>query len=268
MSKQLLVTTFNIAGYRNYGKRMLTSFLRHWPKDQQMVVYHENFTLDTLFQDNPQIIIRNLNTVTDLVTFKRRHANNPPAHGYWPLGATANVFKWDAVKFSHKVYALNHCFENLEDDVDGMVWLDGDTITHRDVPPEFLGGMAATGEFGLSYLGRTNNHSECGFVGYNRRHPQMAEFWARFVGLYNSDELFKLEEWHDSFVFDVVRREFEAAGMKNFNITPDPVNNHPFINSDLGLYMDHMKGNRKQMGRSKRHERQIKVDDEPGWWVR
>lgn len=267
MGKQLLVTTFNIAGYREYGKRMLTSFLRHWPNDQVMVVYHENFTLDGLFQDNPQIILRNLNTVTNLVSFKRRHATNPAAHGYWPPGATANVFKWDAVKFSHKVYALADAFAQL-DDKDGMVWLDGDTITHAEVPPEFLDRMAATGDYGLSYLGRPDNHSECGFVGYNRRHPMMSDFWTRFVGLYNSDELFKLEEWHDSFVFDVVRLEFEALGMKNYNITPDPVNNHPFINSDLGLYMDHMKGNRKQMGRSKKHERKIRVDNEPGWWLR
>jgi hypothetical protein len=75
--------------------------------------------------------------------------------------------------------------------------------------------------------------------------------------------IFTLKEWHDSYVFDVVRKSLEPTGLKTHNwsqhlvdIRPNPKNTlgegHPLINTDLGAYLDHLKGDRKTSGKSYR----------------
>jgi len=70
--------------------------------------------------------------------------------------------------------------------------------------------------------------------------------------LYESDELFKLEQWHDSFVFDKIRKVYEKTNLiENINLSPWGKDyDHVFINSILGDYMDHLKGPRKNYGKS------------------
>jgi hypothetical protein len=56
----------------------------------------------------------------------------------------------------------------------------------------------------------------------------------------------------------------EADGMINSSITPGYVKGHPFIDSFLGEYMDHLKGpKRKAAGRSAKTEAKNK---HTGWW--
>jgi hypothetical protein len=63
--------------------------------------------------------------------------------------------------------------------------------------------------------------------------------------------IFTLPEWHDSFVFDVVR---QSMPLKETNWSKGIIKGegHPLINSELGAYLDHLKGNRKQTGQSRR----------------
>ena len=69
--------------------------------------------------------------------------------------------------------------------------------------------------------------------------------------MYDGGDLFSEREWHDSYIFDVVRRKLEKeSNIKNFDITSLGLvelnnDNHVFISSVLGKYMDHKKGNRK-----------------------
>lgn len=275
MSSYLIVTTFNKQGYDLYGKTMLASFIKHWPKDQNILVYTEGVTLDPELAGNSRIMVRDLNTVSDLALFKKRHENNPKANGFWPEGNAVKEFQFDAVRFSHKVFALYDCWTNPPFDFKSMVWLDADTITFRDVPDNLLETVApktyvtsigAREKLGICYLGRLKQHSECGFVSYSRMHPLMNMFWETFINLYKTDSLFQLREWHDSFLFDHVRVMFEGRGMKNLNLTPKFLTGHPFINCVLGEYMDHMKGARKKAGRSRKAERHVKSSNEPNWW--
>jgi hypothetical protein len=274
MSNYAIVTTFNRDGYDLYGRKMLDAFLTHWPKSQKIIVYAEGFKLDQNHEDT-RILIKDLTAVRDLMLFKKRHENNPKANGYWPVDSTVKNFKFDAVRFSHKVFALYDCFMNRPWQFKSMVWLDADTITFRDVPENFLETIAprsfytrdgAKEQYGISYLGRTLQHSECGFVSYNCLHPMMHAFWDSFIDLYKNDSCFDVKEWHDSFLFDHVRVKFERSGMKNLNLSPGIARGHPFINCRLGEYMDHMKGARKNLGRSRKAERTIKTDNEPDWW--
>lgn len=269
MSNYLIVTTFNKKGYELYGRRMLESFLAHWPMDQTILVYVEDVALDTNITADPRVIVRDLNTVRDLTTFKIRHDKDIKAHG-----GLAKDFKFDAVRFSHKVFALYDAVKNPLAEIKTIVWLDADTITHRKIPDDLLEQAAPrsfwkngiTEKYGISYLGRTKQYTECGFVSYNLMHPKMMAFWETFADMYRSDALFRLPEWHDSYIFDYVRQKYETSGMINHNITPGFYSGHPFINCILGDYMDHMKGARKKSGRSRKNERHIKGRDESDWW--
>jgi len=71
--------------------------------------------------------------------------------------------------------------------------------------------------------------------------------------------IFTLAEWHDSFVFDAVRIKFRTQ-MKELNWSANIIKGegHPLINSEWGAYLDHLKGDRKDLGRSKSTDLKVK----------
>lgn len=72
------------------------------------------------------------------------------------------------------------------------------------------------------------------------------------AALYKQDLLFRQREFHDSYLFDVIRRRFERRGCQTYDIAQGIGRDagHVFVNSPLGRYMDHMKGERKAEGAS------------------
>lgn len=257
MREFAVVTTFNQEGYELYGKQMIQTFLKHWPKQVQLHVYTECCW--------PEERAENLHYVNlaeacpKLIEFKRRHARNPKAKGELKLGVTPKGkilglgFRWNAIRFAHKVYALVHAGQSVQTDV--LFWVDGDTRSFADIPIEFLDQLVPQSTYSC-YLGRRGKYTECGFVGYNCCHPMHEQFMQAFQRLYDSDQLFNQPEWHDSFLYDVLRVQFEQRGMLNNNLSAhmDIKEGHPFINSTLGTYMDHLKGDRKALGKSKRSD--------------
>jgi hypothetical protein len=247
---------------------MIESFIRHWPHAVNFYGYCEHFLVDDI---SPNVHFRSLEeSCPSLVVFKERHQENPKAHGKEILeGLDARGkrrgkgFRWDAVRFAHKVYAVTHAGRTLTEDV--MFWMDADTITFERIPPSFLDRLLPDENY-LCYLGRPKkDYTECGFVGYNLRHRANEAFMARFQQYYDEDLIFDESEWHDAYIFDIVRREFEESGaVENRSLTPTHVGSHAFINSELGNYMDHLKGKRKELGRSS--SRELKVErDQPYW---
>lgn len=262
------VTTCNRSGYEQYGREMIASFDRHWPATVTLHVYVEGFAPT---HSSPRIAYHDLLAeCPGLVAFKSRHANSPLAHGRtrqkrlkvavdwskpkvkvrridWGLG-----YRWDAVRFSHKTFAIFHAARAAGTDV--LVWLDADVRVFADVPPAFLEATMPEACL-LGYLARPK-FSECGFVAYNLRHPAIGDFMSAYEAMYAKDRLFGLSEFHDSFVFDAVRRRFERRGCKTHDIGQGlgARSGHVFVNSPLGRYMDHMKGERKDLGASRRSE--------------
>jgi hypothetical protein len=133
-----------------------------------------------------------------------------------------------------------------------LFWLDADTLTFADVPRDFLESCLPDECF-TSCLLREEMHSECGFVGYRLDHPASRNFFDAFEGWYTTGRLFALPEWHDSYVFDTVRRSFERNGsIWTHNLSGTLTRAaHPFVNSELGRFMDHLKGPRKEQGVSR-----------------
>lgn len=253
-----VVTTLHQAGYDFYGKRMIETFDQYWPKDINLHIYFEDVKHDLEFSD--RLHKHNLHkSIPDLVDFKNKYKDNPQTNGSrmkdGSLNFALNHFKWDAVRFSNKVFVVTECALKLNSDY--LIWLDADTHTFTTPPMDTIMEMLPGPNQYCSYLGRgMNYHSECGWVGYNLKHPLNQKFMQHWRHLYQSGEFLKLAEYHDSYVFDVVRKQFEQTeGMQNKNINPRPDEikkgpRHPFIASKLGTFMDHLKGKRKRFGYS------------------
>lgn len=251
-----VITTFHEPGLNQYAQRMIDTFEQFWPKEVDLVLCAEN-CLPVKTRSNTRTVDL-LDSSEDLRSFIKRHANNPYAHaqaGPPDVFNPKKAFRWNAVRFCYKVYSVGLIADQI--DHGWMIWLDADTHTHSSVPIEWLSTVCPDDSM-ISYIGRGEKyHSECGWVAYNLNHPKCREFIRDFVNLYNADEIFKLREWHDSYVWDQVRKKYQDH-CKFYNLNPSwddkGLAGHPFINSELGRYMDHVKGKRKEEGMSKPKE--------------
>ena len=244
MSTYEVVTSMSESYYDKIGSVMLESFLDRWPEDIKLRIYTED---DLCLQASPRYKVYDLyESERAAQEFVARNKNRPDQQNPKEL-------HMGAVRFSYKTFSIiNAC---MSTNADYMIWLDADTFTHTDITHEFLDSLVDDSKY-LTYLGRDNNYSECGFVIYNINHRVNQNFMVSWKKLYTSDTVFELDQWHDSFVFDTLRKSFEQfQGIQNNNLSPWGKNyDHVFINSVLGEYMDHMKGNRKDFGKSRRDD--------------
>lgn len=260
-----VVTTFHKAGYEKYGKRMIQTFLKNWPKDIDLHVYAEDCQVEET-ADNLKVY--DLHTVSpELVTFKARWKGVPKANGDVsgdPVRSkrkdAGKGFKWDAVRFAHKVYAIFHCAKVCNSDV--LFWMDADTVCHSPITKEQIEKFCQP-TVDLGFLGRQGKYTECGLYSINLKSDLGQLFLTRFQEFYDQDVIFKFEEWHDSFIFDEVRRTMQ---LREYNWSSGIIQGegHPLINSEWGAYLDHLKGGRKDQGRS--HNKDLKVKRTEAYW--
>ena len=95
--------------------------------------------------------------------------------------------------------------------------------------------------------------------------PVVQSFLSEFQRYYDQAEtgIFTLAEWHDSFVFDAVRSKFNLVN-KNWSAGLIKGEGHPLINCEWGAYLDHLKGGRKELGKSKAKD--LKVTRNEEYW--
>jgi len=240
------VTTMNENGWKESGERMVLSFLQFWPEEAKpLVVYAEDFTPPAM----DGIEVRKLPEWLD--RFKAKYGKMPAATGYRP---GRYDYRFDAIKFSHKVAALTDFGMDLTDGV--MIVMDADTLTHSPVTVAWLEGLFPEPAY-LAWLDRENAHPECGFVMYRCGHPYHRQFMESFRAYYTSGELFKLKETHDSFVLQqlVTHKIIAKKIPRPVSLSGDKRWHHPFVNGPLGACMDHLKGpGRKAQGKSNRRD--------------
>jgi len=185
-----------------------------------------------------------MKTIPELKEFVERNKDRQPYSDYKVKG---KAFLTDGVRFSYKVYAYCHAIINCN--VDGLICIDADSVFHKKIDEEWIIKHIHRDDCMMAYLGRGNHYSECGFLYFNLKHPDIKSYANRMLSLYNTDGIYNLKEQHDSYVWDYVRKEFENRGVRNHNIG-DGKNGHVQARSILGPVYDHTKGNRKLKGRS------------------
>lgn len=273
-----VVTTFNKSGYDQYGHRMIQSFLQHWPKEVKLYVYAEDCKIN---ESADNLIVKDLHSSSlGLTNFKNKWKNVPKANGDVsddPIRSkrkdSGKGFKWNAVKFAHKVYSIFCCAAECQTNT--LIWMDADTICHSDITLNELYKLIPV-EMDLCYLGRKGKYSECGLYAMNLYSLHTQEFLKEFQKVYDQAEtgIFLMEEWHDSFVFDRVREKFPKLKQLDWaahlhDIRPNSRNSvgegHPLINSNWGAYLDHLKGTRKILGKSNLLDLKVKRTEK--YWL-
>ena len=269
MGKEItVVTTFHYEGLLIYGQRFIDSFAERVDKRIKLLVYTEDCTPKN--PDPDQIIILDQKEhLPKLVEFKKRWGSVPKANGKcpWPERRPRDhhkEFKWDAVRFANKVYAV---FDACERSTDWCVWMDADSYIHSDWSYEEFAKLLPKESY-LTIVGRgrgSQTWPECGFYGMNLKNKACQEFLAEFERVYEDADngIFLLEEWHDSYVFGDIIFKFRQRGYENIfdysaNIYVKTAKTggggHPLINGPLGKFMDHMKGGRKSKGISNKKD--------------
>lgn len=248
------VTTMNAAGWRETGRRMAQSFVERWTPSARLTVYAEGFEPDV-----GGINVAVLPAWVD--EFKAKHRTTP-AHNGQRNGVYD--YRFDAVKFCHKVGAMTDFGQDLTDGV--MIWLDADTFTHADVTDEWLAGLFPEKAY-IAWLERRGSHAETGFVMFRCEHPFHRNFMESFRNCYTSGDIWRIGETHDAAVLHhVVMSKAHAGKIPHpHNLSGDATNwHHPLIQSRIGECLDHAKGRRKENGSSFR--RDLRTPRKEAYW--
>ena len=272
--KIAVVTTFHGEGLEKYAQRMINTFCDNWPAEVVLHLYPEN--CNPAIRDHNHVTLKRLEEVEELMAFKKIWQDIPKANGDVSADPVRSLrkdagkgFKWHAVRFAHKVYAIFDCARTTDADI--LIWMDADTICHSPITIQDLYRMIPA-DSELCYLGRKGKYSECGLYSMNLRSANVQAFLKEFQRFYDQAEqgIFQLAEWHDSFVFDAVRVKFPqmrqidwAAHLHDIRpkLGSSQGEGHPLINSEWGAWLDHLKGGRKKLGRSKREDLKVKRTD-------
>lgn len=277
MTNITVVTTFHQAGLEKYGQRFIDSFANCVDKRIKLWVYAED--CNPVNPDSDQIVILDaVKELPKLQRFKKLWKGVPKANGVcpWPNRRPRDhhkAFKWDAVRFANKVYAV---FDACERSKDWVVWMDADTYVHSNWSYDQFRELLPDTSW-ITYVGRGSHVQtwpECGFYGLNLNDIVCREFLSEFESYYEQAEtkMFIQEEWHDSFIFGLVLDQFKKTAPNVIDYTAELVlkgaktggGGHPLINSKLGAWIDHLKGDRKELGRSLKKD--IAVSRNESYW--
>lgn len=234
------VTTCNHDQWTRYGRAMVNTFVRHWSGAVDLTVYAERFDGDR----NGRVRFVDLDQAA-------------PWLGPWKAARTpqqrakaAQSYKFDAARFAHKVAAIGAAAEDVSCETDHvLIWLDADIVTHAPVMVRWLRSLwPETAD--MAWLDRDGYYPECGFMMF--RLPACLPVIRRIVMAYQTGEIFRLQQWHDSYVIQTICGAAQRTHeLRIASLSGDAAGGkHPLALGPLGRCLDHLKGKRKEMGRS------------------
>ena len=274
-----VVTTFHPEGYSIYAKRFLESFAARVDQRIELLVYAEGVKPEN--PDPTRITILDQEaTLPKLVAFKERWKDEPKANGdisQDPVRSrrkdSNKAFKWDAIRFANKTYAV---YDACTRSKDWCVWMDADTFVHSDWTYDDFAKLLPDTSW-ITYVGRgkgSQTWPECGFYGMNLKDGVCQDFLKEFERMYEDADngMFLLDEWHDSFIFGHIINQMKQRHPNVLDYSAEMYlreaksggGGHPLINTKLGKWIDHMKGDRKNQGKSLKKD--IMVNRTEAYW--
>ena len=265
MKSLTIVTTWGTKYWPNPVQPCIESTIKNWPDHAKILLYPDDMSQQInsdrcyhfdLCKEQPR-----------LQDFIDRHKDNSKFNPrikqttkeQKDFDKNTQIYIYDCVRFSYKVFACIDAYQKTNPD---MLWyLDADLLTFEKIPMSWLEHIIPDTAF-TSYLGRPKKgFSETGYYAFNTAHKYAMEFFERWQTYYDKDRFLELKGYTDSFTFDGARLELEKEGkIKNEDLNDgrwsgERKSRHPFINSELGQYMDHMKGyDRKARMSSKKRD--------------
>jgi hypothetical protein len=233
-----IITSFNETYWQEIARDNTQRLDQLWPANETILLYHQLSRIDPSFSSRVRWIDLYENC-PELLVFSNKWKDDVRANG---LSGKKNAFRWNAIKFCHKTFAIWHAAKHQKNG--WLIWLDCDAILLKSIDKDFL-RKACPSDKCISYLGRKGKYSECGFVAYNLDRPETRKFLEDWENLYTSGEFVNLQETHDSWTFDHIRKSFNDPNLfcdLNAHSTTDK---NPFNNSLIGTHLVHAKGTDK-----------------------
>ena len=252
MKSLTVVTTWGSKYWPNPVQAGIQSTVKNWPGHAKILLYPDDMSQQLTL---PRTEYYDLcKEQPKLKEFIDKHKNNPKFNPRIKqtekekrdFDKNTQIYIYDCVRFSYKVFACIDAWQKTKPD---MLWfLDADIITFDKIPMSWLEHIIPDKSF-TSYLGRPKKgFSETGYYAFNTAHKYAEEFFERWQTYYDKDRFLELKGYTDSITFDGARIELEKEGkIKNEDLNDGRFaggrrSRHPFINSELGQYMDHLKG--------------------------
>lgn len=234
--------------YDVYGHRFFDTFDRRY----ELIVYHEDYGDGMRPHYIPQWAghIHTPTVTPELYRWTEAHGDRP-----------TTCYKDDAVRFSHKVWAIWHgviTYSGWTGAYSGIIWMDADTAFKAMPTPQEL----------VQYLDRADitvydrwNSPETGVIWFSTRHREITAFNSTYENTavafvnrlrqyYETDQIYQLKEQHDAYVTGhILKTEFQGK-WQSLSEHPATPNNHPQAQSPTAAWWDHCKGPRKIEGRS------------------
>ena len=233
-----IITSFNKTYWKEIAKDNVRRIDQYWPSSEKILLYHQLPKVDSSFSSRVQWIDL-YDACPELPVFANTWKDNTRANG---LSGKENAFRWNAIKFCHKTFAIWHAARQQK--TGWLIWLDCDAIILKSIDADFL-RKACPVDKCISYLGRKGRHSECGFVAYNLDRVEKQKFLKDWEELYLSGEFINLSETHDSFTFDYIRTSFNNPDLFCDLNAHSTTTKNPFHNSLIGTHIAHAKGDDK-----------------------
>jgi hypothetical protein len=232
-----IITSFNQKYWDEVAKENSKFLDKNWPLSSDIIFYHE---LDQIPDNNLSSRVSWIDlyqSCPELSEFVNRWKDHPKANG-----KNGKKFRYNAVKFVHKTFAIWHQAKLKKDG--WLIWLDCDATLHKPIDERFIKDVFIQEKL-ICYVGRPGKYSECGFLCFNLNHDKTRKFLQEWEDLYLSGEFINLPETHDSYTFDYVRIKWNENNLFH-NLNGRAITDkNPFSQSVIGGYLDHSKGKDK-----------------------
>lgn len=248
MSNIAVITTFPNRDFEIYARQMLQSFVQFWPQDIPLLVQLD----DELLVPDVNAILASSGRKGDAIAvgwlkdhkaFVERNQGKDHPQDY----------RKQAVRFCHKVFSIKRALDSIkggENPPRYLIWLDADVHTARIITADDLKGCLPKDGDAVAYMGRKDwDHSECGWLAFDLENDGDTII-DNLVDKYKTGSLFEEPQWHDSWLFDRIRksRELEETtsdlprGAGFTNLTPNANGRDIWPQSPMGKWSTHHKG--------------------------
>ena len=223
----LVITTSHYDGHKDFGHRWIDS-RKNWPKGTEFRYYTEGYPVDCPYKDVADL--------PELMDWKIKHARY-----------RAPDWRFNVVGFAHKVFAMYDAFY----DYDGVgVWLDADCVTYKKIMAGLI--QSYVKDHYLACFQRVGFHTETGMIVFDCSHPVHKQFMDTWRDWYLSERYKKLSFWTDCHTFDATGKMLQIRAN---NLSGEHSREmHPMAKAEIGRYIDHCKGQRKELGHSPENE--------------
>lgn len=233
-----VVSGFSLDGYRLYGKQFIETFHQFATPGYDLVVY----TPKKVPMPRGKCVLHS--ALDGAHAFIEKYKGFPkyngraPVYGWLPKDERVGYsYRFDAIRFCWQLFYPEHAIGFLNDG-DILAWFDGDVIFTEQMPSSFIETTLAGVD--LAYLGRVT-HTELGYWAV-RVGPHTRALLKAMADMYRTGQIFRLEEWHSAYVFDMCR-QLHFWGSEN-NMTPGK-KGKVWSKTPLADFCIHLKGKLK-----------------------